>query len=354
MRCTPPLDVAENDGFGARRFVRQQRFAGIGEQGQARIERARVLVVGCGALGGALAQSLHRAGVGELVLVDRDVVDESNLPRQVLFDESHARARVPKVLAARETLAKSGGPTRLECLVAHLDAALLMKLLRRVDLVLDGTDNLATRYLVNDGCVKSGKPWIHGGVVGANGLAMAIVPGGACLRCLFPEPPPAGALETCESAGVVQPAVAAVAALQAGLALRLIARPEEAAAVGGRLVEIDVWSAHARSLVLARDPECPCCGRREFPFLVDSLARTPQILCGRNTVEVPASGSGVDLAALATRLSSNGELDVRHEHDLLRTTVDGLTLTVFADGRALVEGTEDVALAKGLCDRLLA
>ncbi len=346
--------MVDNDGFGARRFVRQQRFAGIGADGQARIERARVLVVGCGALGGALAQSLHRAGVGELVLVDRDVVDESNLPRQVLFDESHARARVPKVHAAKETLARSGGPTRVESLVAYLDAALLMRLLRRVDLVLDGTDNLATRYLVNDGCVKNGKPWIYGGVVGANGLAMAVVPGGACLRCLFPEPPPAGSLETCESAGVVQPAVAAVAALQAGLALRLLARPDESAAVGGRLVEIDVWSAHTRNLVLARDPECPCCGRREFPFLVESLASTPQILCGRTTVEVPSAGGSVDLAALAARLVSGGAAGVRHEHDLVRTTIDGLAVTVFADGRALVEGTEDVALAKSLCDRLLA
>jgi adenylyltransferase/sulfurtransferase len=347
-----PSTAHDTDG---QRFVRQVRFAGLGADGQAALRAARVLVVGCGALGGALAQSLHRAGVGELVLVDRDVVDRSNLPRQVLFDEAHAAARLPKVNAARETLERNGGPTRIETHAVHLDATVLARLARRADLVLDGTDNLATRYVVNDYAVKRGLPWVYGGVVGSSGLAMAVVPGGPCLRCLFPEPPPAGALPTCESAGVVQPAVAAVAAFQAGLALRLLAGGGAAhASVAGRLVEVDVWSASTRTLELARDPDCPACARREFPFLVDSLARAPVVLCGRNTVEVPPLAGGVELAALAERLGRAGVTDVRHEHDLVRAEVDGLCLSVFADGRTLVEGTEDVARAQVVCDRFLA
>ncbi|MEZ5976676.1 MAG: ThiF family adenylyltransferase [Planctomycetota bacterium] len=338
------------------RFVRQTRFAPFGAEGQANLGRARVLVVGCGALGGALAQSLHRAGVGELVLVDRDVVEESNLPRQVLFDAEHAARRTPKVEAAKESLLRVGGPTRVEAVVAHLDAALLHRLGRRADLVLDGTDNLATRYLVNDFAVRRGVPWVYGGVVGSGGIAMAIVPGGPCLRCLFPEPAPAGTLPTCDSAGVLQPAVAAIASVQAGLALRILARRDAdlAGAVGGRLVEIDVWHGDARTLVLDRDPSCPCCAKGEFPFLADSSAQGAEILCGRNAVQVPPSAGAPDLDALAARLAGAAVRDVARADGLLRFATDGLAVTVFSDGRALVEGTEDVHLALAVRDRLLS
>jgi len=342
----------------ADRFLRQTAFAPLGASGQARLARARVLVVGCGALGGALAQSLVRSGVGELVLVDRDVVEWSNLPRQVLFDADHARRRVPKVEAARATLERVGGPTRIETHVAHLDATLLGRLGRTADLVLDGTDNLGTRYLVNDMAVKRGRPWVYGGVVGSSGLAMAVVPGGPCLRCVFPEPPPAGTLDTCESAGVLQPAVSAVAALQVGLALRLLAEErtdDGPSPVGGALLEIDVWNARVRRLDLARDPQCPCCGRGEFDFLVDQLAQRPQVLCGRNAVQVPPTGRGrVDFDAFVARLSPDARARLERSADLVRFPHDGLVVTVFADGRALVEGTEDEATALAVCDRLLA
>lgn len=346
------------------RFARQIAFAPLGADGQQRLAAARVLVVGCGALGGALAQSLHRSGVGELVLVDRDVVEWSNLPRQVLFDERHARERVPKVEAARETLARAGGPTRIETHVAHLDAKLLGRIGRRADLVLDGTDNLATRYLVNDVCVKRGRPWVYGGVVGSSGLVMAVVPGGPCLRCVFPEPPPAGTLATCESAGVLQPAVAAVAALQAGLALRLLAHGDAsghdaAHEVGGRLLEIDVWNASLRRLDLAKDPTCPCCALGHFDFLVDGLVDDTVALCGRNAVQIPATGRGrANFDALVERLDGASRARATRTDDMLRfPLVDGsdeLEITVFADGRALVEGTQDTDRARAVCDRVLA
>lgn len=367
-------DSTEHDGAGhgvsghddsdptpaedAQRFLRQTAFAPLGEAGQARLEAARVLVVGCGALGGAIAQSLVRSGVGELVLVDRDVVEWSNLPRQVLFDAEHARRRVPKVEAARRTLERIGGPTRIETHVAHLDATLLGRIGRTADLILDGTDNLGTRYLINDMAVKRERPWVYGGVVGSSGLAMAIEPGGPCLRCVFPEPPPVGTLDTCESAGVLQPAVAAVASLQAGLALRLLGEERgkgERSSVAGALLEVDVWNARVRRLELARDPECPCCAQGEFEFLVDGLAQRAEVLCGRNAVQVPASGRGrVDFDALVARLDEEARIELERTADLVRFADGTFTVTVFADGRALVEGTEDEAVAIGLCDRLLA
>ena len=205
----------------APRFERQARFAPLGVAGQQRLAERRVLIVGCGALGGVLAQWLTRAGVGELVLVDRDVVEETNLPRQVLFTEEHAAAGAPKVTAAAETLASIGGPTRITPHAVHLNADQLLELGAGVDLILDGTDNMATRYLVNDYAVREGVPWIYAGVVSSGGLVLSVQPGeGPCLRCVFPDPPPPGALPTCDTAGVLGPAVGAIASMQAGLALR--------------------------------------------------------------------------------------------------------------------------------------
>ena len=199
------------------RFARQLRFSGLGAAGQERLAAARVALVGCGALGGVLAQCMHRAGVGQLVLIDRDVVEASNLPRQVLFDESHAQLGTPKVEAAAESLARAGGPTELVLHACHLDAGNADELLGGAQLVLDGSDNMATRYLLNDWCVRSGLPWVYAGVVGAAGCVLPVLPGrGACLRCLWPEEPPTGSLPTCDSAGVVLPGVAAVASMAAG------------------------------------------------------------------------------------------------------------------------------------------
>ncbi len=350
------MGASRDDG----RFLKQVRFAPLGAEGQGRLERARVVLVGCGALGGSLAQNLVRAGVGQVVLVDRDVVEPSNLPRQVLFDERHALERCPKVDAARETLTRIGGPSRLETHAVHLSAANVRELLLGADLVLDGTDNLATRYLVNDWCVENRVPWIYGGVVGGGGLVLAVRPGeGPCLRCLFPEPAPPGSLETCDTAGVILPAVAAVAALQAGLALRLLgADPSRGPGDGevSRLLEIDAWSGSVRQLEIARDPECEACAKGFFEFLDAGEETEPVVLCGRQSVQLPPSGR-VDLAALETRLGGIGAR-VRRAGSALRIDSEGLDgesieLTVFADGRALVEGTEDPARAQALFDRLV-
>ncbi len=335
----------------SRRFERQTRFAPLGRAGQERLEGSRVLLVGCGALGGALAQSLVRSGVGELVLVDRDLVEETNLPRQVLFDERHARESTPKVLAAVQTLSRIGGPTRIEPHALHVDEQNIEELAEDCALVLDGTDNLATRYLINDLCVSTQRPWVYGGVVGSGGLVMPILPGrGPCLRCLFPEPAPQGTLETCESAGVLQPAVALVAALQAGLALRILAADAQLVPA---LFELDAWEPRVRSLRVEADPDCPCCVRREFPFLEDAEPHRAVRLCGRNTVQVRSGRGRTDLERLERSLAGVARSVQRNEL-LLRFEVDEGRITVFPDGRALVEGTEDIGRALALYDRYLA
>lgn len=336
----------------ARRFERQVRFAPLGREGQAELERKRVLLVGCGALGGVLAQAMTRAGVGALVLVDRDVVELSNLPRQVLFEERHAAAGALKVEAALETLGRTGGPTRFEAHAAHLDADNVEELAEGCDLVLDGTDNLGTRYLLNDYCVERGVPWVYGAVVGSSGLVMPVLPGvGPCLRCLFPEPPPAGALPTCDTAGVVLPAVAAVASLQAGLALRLLARGREGwDALETALLEVDVWSGDLRRIRAKRQADCPCCGARDFPWLHEPMARRATILCGRNTVQVRGRQPAPSLESVSAALDGLAR-DVKRAGPILRFRVDEHTVTLFEDGRALIEGTDDIDRALALYDR---
>ncbi|MEM7311491.1 MAG: ThiF family adenylyltransferase, partial [Planctomycetota bacterium] len=331
------------------RFDRQTRFAPLGAEGQERLSQSRALLVGCGALGGVLAQTLVRAGVGELTLVDRDVVELSNLPRQVLFEERHALEEVPKVDAAEETLTRIGGPTRLRPHAAHLDGRNLERLAKGADVLLDGTDNLPTRYLLNDFAVARGVPWVYAGVVGAEGLVLAIRPGsGPCLRCVFPEPPPPGTLATCDTAGVILPAVGAVASLAAGLALRLLAgRGDDLAPA---LLSIDAWSGRVRTIQLARDPDCPTCARGELPFLEAAPSRKPVVLCGRGAVQVVGVAAAPDPDALFERVQSVAS-DARRSGDLLRFTVDGHRLTVFPDGRALIEGTEDPDRARALYDR---
>ncbi|MEM7517559.1 MAG: ThiF family adenylyltransferase [Planctomycetota bacterium] len=338
-------------GDHSARFERQTRFDRLGEGGQAKLQDARVLLVGCGALGGALAQSLVRSGVGHLRLVDRDVVEISNLPRQVLFEEKHVNERTPKVEAAVETLERIGGPSRLEPHALHLDAENVEDLMEDVDLVLDGTDNLGTRYLLNDACVAAGIPWIYGGVVGSGGLALAVLPGvGPCLRCLFPDPAPPGSLPTCDTAGVLQPAVAAVAAVQAGLALRTLTAPED---LKPALIEIDVWSGSARTLQLDAVENCPCCGLGEYTFLDDPKSAPALKLCGRNAVQVRGNagrGPGPDLDRIAEAVAPSAK-NLKRLDEILRFEVDEVAVTLFGDGRALLEGTDDIDRALSLYDR---
>jgi molybdopterin-synthase adenylyltransferase len=336
--------------MAADRYSRQIRFAPLGERGQERIRRASVAIVGCGALGSVQAELLARAGVGRLRLIDRDFVELSNLQRQFLFEESDAREGLPKAAAAARRLARVNSEVNLEPRIADLAASNALELLEGIDLVLDGSDNFETRYLLND-VAFSGHvallAWIYGAAVGSYGLKWAIAPGrSACFRCLYPDPP-AGAQPTCETSGVLAPVTAAIASLQAADALKILAAGIES--LDGRLTTMDVWSGEIRQIdAPARDPDCPCCGRRQFVWL-DGSRRAPISLCGSNAVQIHERSRPIDLHDLAARLQSFAP--VRSNEFALRVALDPYELTVFPDGRAIVKGTTDTGVARSLYAR---
>ncbi len=326
------------------RYSRQILFPGIGERGQEALGRARVTIVGCGALGTFQAASLARAGAGSLTIIDRDYVEPSNLQRQWLFEEADAAEALPKAAAAEKRLALINSGVRVRGVSADLTATNAAELLGNADLLLDGTDNFETRYLINDFAVSNGIPWIYGAAVGSYGLTMTVIPNRtACLRCVYPEPP-SGAQPTCETAGVLGPIVAAIAALQAADALKILSgRPD---LVAPRITMVDVWDGGIRQIQAPpRDPECPCCGRREFVYLEESHL-APVRMCGRNAVQIHERIRPIDLAELKARLEPLGE--VRANEFALRFLTPPYEMTVFPDGRAIIKGVSDVGLARSL------
>jgi adenylyltransferase/sulfurtransferase len=329
------------------RYSRQILFPGIGERGQEALLQSHAAVVGCGALGSFHAAALARAGVGLLTLVDRDYVEPSNLHRQWLFEENDAAEALPKAVAAARAIGRINSSVRVRHAVADLTPSNVEELLGDARLILDGTDNFETRYLINDFAVSRGIPWIYGAAVGSYGLTMPVIPGRtACLRCVYPEPP-AGAQPTCETAGVLNVAVSAVASLQVADALKILAGHAEL--VEARITTLDVWEGGIRQIAApARDPECPTCARREFPFLEES-ARPPVRLCGRNAVQIQDAARSIDLEALRARLEPLGE--VRANEYALRFAAAPYEITVFADGRAIVKGTSDTGVARSLYAR---
>jgi adenylyltransferase/sulfurtransferase len=336
-----------------RRYARQAASPRIGEAGQRRLADALAVVVGVGATGGIAASVLARAGVGRLRVIDRDIVEESNLQRQVLFTDEDARAAAPKAKAAEAHLRAANPSIEVEGVVADVVPRTAERLLAGATCVVDGTDNFETRLLVNDVAVSAGIPWVYAGVVATYGHTMTIVPGRtACFRCYLPELPGAGAVETCETAGVLAPAVHAVGGLAASEALKLLAGHADEA--DGALVTIDVWTRELRRLAVPRDPECRACGRGELDFLRGGACPEATPLCGRESVHVRGSAAApIDLAALAARLRASGEGQVEGGAAALRFRAGGLDATIFADGRAIVKGTGDAARARSFYARFV-
>ena len=331
------------------RYSRQERFAPVGHVGQQRISASRVAIVGCGALGSAQAELLARAGVGFLRLVDRDYVEVNNLQRQLLFDEADAAEGAPKAVTAANRLRKVNSGVGVEAAVADLTAANAEDLLGDVGLVLDGTDNFETRYLLNDFAVSFGIPWIYGAAVASYGIRMAVIPGQtACFRCVYPDPP-TGVQPTCETAGVLGPVTTAVAALQVGEALRILSG--HADEVTGSIATLDVWTSVVRQVSPpGRDPMCPCCVQRRFVHL-EGRRRAPVSLCGRNAVQIHERSRPVDLPDLARQLEPVAAGSIRFNEFALRAAVEDCELTVFPDGRAIIKGTTDVGVARSLYAR---
>ncbi|HEX4005405.1 MAG TPA: ThiF family adenylyltransferase [Acidobacteriaceae bacterium] len=326
----------------AERYSRQVLFQGIGPLGQEKLLRAQVALVGVGATGAAAASLLARAGVGTLTLIDRDFVEESNLQRQVLFDEADAREALPKAEAARRKIAAFNSAIEVRARVADLVPGNIHELLGGAEMVLDATDNFETRYLLNDYAVEQGKPWIYAAAVGSYAVTMNIVPGEtACLACIFPEPP-GGAVETCDTAGILNTAVNLAASLEVTEALKWLVGARET--MRRTLLSCDVWTnAWSEIATGTPRPECAVCGARDFAHLRGE-GRPHITLCGRNSVQIHERARMVDLAEMEQRLSPHGA--VRRNEMLLRFERAGMTMTLFGDGRAILQGTSDVAVAR--------
>jgi len=328
------------------RYRRQVRFAPLGEEGQQQLLASRVLICGCGALGSVVADTLVRSGVGFLRLVDRDYVELDNLHRQVLFNEQDAKDQTPKAVAAAQRLASVNSGITLEPIVADVNATNIRNLASDVDLIVDGTDNFETRYLINDYAIATNTPWVFGGCVGTEGQTLAIVPGKTpCLACIMPAPPPASALPTCETAGVLGPIVNVIASMQAIEAIKLLSGNQEQ--INPAMTIFDLWHNQVRplSMATARLDDCPTCGKQELGWLEGNRSSATTKLCGRNSVQIaPSSNEQIDLAILAEKLGSIGP--VTSSQYLLRLQVDQYQLTVFADGRTIVSGTDDPAVAR--------
>jgi molybdopterin/thiamine biosynthesis adenylyltransferase len=334
------------------RYHRQTLLPFIGEAGQAKLASARVLLVGCGALGTVIADQLVRAGVGHLIIADRDVVELTNLQRQVLFGESDARDGVPKAVAAARRLAVVNSSVIVEPRVVDVHSGNIEELVgSSIDLLLDGTDNAQTRYLINDVAAKQGVPWVYGACVGADGRVMSVRPGlGPCLRCIFPAPPAAGELPTCDTAGVLGSATAVVASMQVISALKLLIG---VATVDDQLLTMDLWKGRFRSVATERRDDCICCARRQFEFLDRPVEQSAIQLCGQNAVQIRAErGERIQLKDLAERLTAVGQVTATDFLVRCQPAQErGVQLTVFADGRTVVHGTSDPSRARTLVSR---
>jgi molybdopterin/thiamine biosynthesis adenylyltransferase len=333
------------------RYSRQMLFAGIGEEGQRRLLASSAIIVGCGAIGAAAAGLLVRAGIGRVRILDRDFVEPSNLQRQTLFDEGDARSALPKAVAAERKLRAINGSVAVQGLVSDLNPRNAEELLVGFDLILDGTDNFETRFLINDFAVQSAKAWIYAAAVASYGVTMTIRPGlTPCLACLLESSTNGHGLEeTCDTVGVLGPIVNLIASLEVAEALKLLAGREES--LHNRLVSCDVWTGHFQSVRVVQNSACRACARREFSYL-QGQAQPHITLCGRDSVQIHERGRTLDLGALQERLATTVS-DVRHNEFLLCFRVDPYQMTVFADGRAILKGTKDPAIARSLYARYI-
>ena len=362
------------------RYHRQMLLPGIGAEGQQKLRASSALLVGCGALGTSIADALTRAGIGRLVLIDRDFVEATNLQRQVLYTEDDVRAHRPKAEAARTRLAAINSDVTLEAHIDDFNASNATRLAQDVDIIIDGLDNFETRYLLNDLAVSMHVPYVYGGAVGTTGMSMTVLPRGSehdttrwdddlttpCLRCIFPEAPPPGSSPTCDTAGVLGPAVVTIAAWQSAQVLKYLTG--NARDVDRRLLNLDIWRGTIRQFDVAHngpDANCPCCAQRNFEYLRGENVSQTTSLCGRNAVQiVPATRPddpprALDLDALRAQLQPFGEFETNAH--LLRGTFheergeqdDSIELTCFKNGRAIIKGTAEPERARQIYARYI-
>jgi adenylyltransferase/sulfurtransferase len=340
--------TTENQG-GPGRYARQIQFENIGPEGQGKISASKVLLVGCGALGSTIADLLTRAGIGHLRIVDRDIIELHNLQRQTLFSEDDVRKRLPKAVAAQNRLRSVNSEIEIEGTAADFNYASGPALADGFDIILDGTDNFETRFLLNDLAIDRRMPWVYGGAVGADGIVKAVIPGRtSCLRCLMDSVPSPGETPTCETAGILASTAVIVASLQVSLALRILTGVEE----NGDMYIVNAWLPQVRRISSSRLDDCPACVRGNHSYLAGDIAGSATLLCGRDTVQVlPVRKGNLKLDELAGKLSGLGTVADRRYY--LEFDDGSLVLSIFPDGRCLVRGTEDPARARAAVSRYL-
>ena len=333
------------------RYSRQILFRGIGEQGQRKLAAAKVAIVGCGATGSALAGLLARAGVGLLRIIDRDYVEPSNLQRQALFDEADAAESLPKAIAAARKIAAFNSQIAVEAKVEDLVPSNIEGMLQATDLILDGTDNFETRYLINDYAVEGSLPWIYSAAVGSYAVTLNIVPGQtACLACLFPDSP-RGMVETCETSGILNSAVNWVASIAATEALKFLVGGPRSSDLRRSLLSLDLWTNQQAEISAAKPrPGCRACQQRDFIHLAGE-GRPHITLCGRNSVQIHERQRPIDFKEMDRRLRPHGV--VKHNHFVLKFWHEPYEMTLFPDGRAIIKGTTDTAVARSLYARFV-
>ena len=333
------------------RYSRQTVLPQIGREGQEKLRAATVAIVGVGALGSSMAEMLARAGVGTLRLADRDYLELHNLQRQSLYTESDIESGLPKAVAAAHHLREINSEVRAEPWVADITPENVIDLIKDVDVALDGTDNLQSRYLLNDACVSEGIPWVYSGAIGVCGVSMTVEPEeSACLQCLYPAAPPPGSTDTCDIAGILGPVAHVISAIAAAEAIKLI--------VGGvpakGLLAADLWTGSFDRIEVPRNPDCPACAMRDFIYLEgEGWGREATRLCGRDAVQVHLPGGKPNLRDLGKRLSEGKAGDVLSNEHIVRLRTDQNEMTIFADGRVIVKGTDDAGVARGLVARYI-
>lgn len=328
------------------RYSRQILLPEIGREGQKKLAKARAVVIGCGALGTNALSFLVRAGVGQVLVLDRDIVDLSNLQRQALFEEGDVGR--PKAKVAEERLRGVNSDVKVRGVVADLHHANIEGYIRGASVVVDATDNMETRFLVNDACVKHGIPWVYAGAVGVTGMVMPVVPGGPCLRCVFPNLPQSGHLPTCDTVGIVNTLPSAVASLEVTEAFKIMQGKEP----GKELLVLDIWQGDLQRIRVKKNPGCDTCGKRDFRFLQAMERKTIVSLCGRNAVQIrPAKELKGGFADLKKSLARSGRVEL--VDGVLKFRAKDAELTVFPDGRTIVAGTTDLSKAKTIYSRYI-
>ena len=333
------------------RYSRQVILPNIGEEGQKTLLKSKITIIGCGALGTVVANNLVRAGVGKISIIDRDFVELNNLQRQILFDEDDIG--IPKSVAAAEKLGRVNSDVKIEAMVKDLNHMNAEKIIGGVDLVLDGTDNMQTRFLINDVCVKSKIPWIYTAAIGTYGMMMTIVPGRTpCFRCLLPDVPEPGSLPTCDTVGVLNTIPAIIASIESTEAIKILLKEKRTINAEGNLIFYDVWSNNFEKRTIIQDKRCRCCVEHKFDFLNAAKKEIITSLCGRNAIQItPAKPTDISFISLAERLKRLGE--VRFNNFILVFKERDKEISLFKDGRAIIKGTDDEKVARSLYARFI-